>query len=207
MAPHGREWGIRTLAKGQYCFAAESKSRIVPCPHLCYTQVLDCCPAILSEYRLHVMTEEQDLLTRVRYNRLIDDFTGLACHSLQSHFRTELPGLGQVETDEVYIGLDRHLSHFVVPIQVRRGGEQFSAGQMEQDIGMAETQFPELKCRPIAAQFKRGGAIALFELELTKDGLRIRNEKHYRLISADHVFSLGSKNQGQRRAVLASNRG
>jgi hypothetical protein len=53
------------------------------------------------------MTDEQALLARLRYNRLIDVFTGVTCYSLQSHLRTTVQDIGQIETDEIYVGIDR----------------------------------------------------------------------------------------------------
>ncbi len=58
-------------------------------------------------------------MTKLRYNRLIDIFTGVACYSLQSHLRTSVPNIGQVERDEVYIGVDRQGAHYVIPVQAK----------------------------------------------------------------------------------------
>ncbi len=35
------------------------------------------------------------------------DFTGITCYSLQNHLRTSVPDIGQVETDELYVGVDK----------------------------------------------------------------------------------------------------
>jgi hypothetical protein len=44
-------------------------------------------------------------------------------------------------------------------------------------------RFPRyVRCRPIAAQFIAGDLIALFEFENTDQGIRIANERHYRLV-------------------------
>ena len=67
------------------------------------------------------MSDEQALLARVRYNRLVDIFLGIACYSLQNHLRTTASNMGQVETDELYVGVDRRGSHYVVPIQAKGG--------------------------------------------------------------------------------------
>lgn len=40
-------------------------------------------------------TDEQALLTRARYNRLIDVFTGLTCYSVQNHLRTTVNNTGE----------------------------------------------------------------------------------------------------------------
>jgi len=48
-------------------------------------------------------------------------------------------------------------------------------------------KFPNLICRPIAAQFMKENLIALFELEQTKSGLGISSEKHYLLVEPDNL--------------------
>jgi hypothetical protein len=53
---------------------------------------------------------------------------------LQSHLRTTLPNLGQVETDEVYVGIDKHGIHYVFPIQAKSGTDKIGAVQIEQDL-------------------------------------------------------------------------
>lgn len=53
---------------------------------------------------------------------------------------------------------------------------------MEQDIAVCARHFPQLTCRPLAAQFMPGGIIALFELEQGPDALRIAAERHYQLV-------------------------
>lgn len=61
--------------------------------------------------------DEQALLAKVRYNRLIDLFLGITAHSLQNHLRTTVKGIGQIEIAELYVGLDRRGRQFIVPVQ------------------------------------------------------------------------------------------
>lgn len=49
------------------------------------------------------MSDEQALLARVRYNRLLDIFLGLATYSLQNHLRTSVTDIGQIEVDEICV--------------------------------------------------------------------------------------------------------
>lgn len=79
----------------------------------------------------YALSDEQALLARRRYNRLVDIFTGVTCYSLQSHLRTSIPSLGQVETDEVYVGVDRQGAHYVVPVQAKSGKDRMSVVQIE----------------------------------------------------------------------------
>ena len=70
----------------------------------------DATPELIRAYALD---DEQALLAIVRYNRLIDTFLGLTTYSLQNHLRTTVQGMGQIEIDELYIGLDKHGCHYV----------------------------------------------------------------------------------------------
>jgi hypothetical protein len=119
----------------------------------------------------------------------VDIFTGMACYSLQNHLRTAVPGVGQVETDEIYVGIDKRGAHYVFPVQAKGGSDTLSVVQIEQDLALCRAKFPGLICRPIAAQFMKEDLIALFELEMEEDGVKIAAEKHYRLVPAEDVTS------------------
>ena len=185
-APAGTQWIIRPAGRARYCFAAVTVSRILPTENLAETKLPDATPGVISMYAL---TDEQALLAKLRYNRLIDIFTGVTCYSLQNHLRTTVPGLGQIETDEIYIGLDRRGAHYVFPVQAKGGNDQLSIVQIEQDFGMARAKFASLVCRPIAAQFLSDDLIALFEFEESAAGVKLLAEKHYRLVPPDQISS------------------
>lgn len=106
-APPGLEWVIRPSGKALYTFAAVSEPRITPSQLLGETKIPDATPGIIAKYAL---TDEQALLARVRYNRLIDIFTGVVCYSLQSHLRTTVKGMGQsrlMKSTSVWTGAAR----------------------------------------------------------------------------------------------------
>src|SRR5207253_1669897 len=103
-APEGNDWIIRPAGRARYRFVATSLTLVEPNPLLVEIKIPDATPGIIGMYAL---SDEQALLAKVRYNRLIDVFSGVSCYSLQSHLRTTVPGLGQVETDEIYVGVDR----------------------------------------------------------------------------------------------------
>ena len=109
------------------------------------------------------LSDEQALLAKLRYKRLIDVFTGVTCYSLQSHLRTQAPDLGQVETDEIYVSLDRKGAHYVFPVQAKGERERLGVVQVEQDFDMCGTKFPSLICRPLGARFIEDDLIAIFE--------------------------------------------
>ncbi len=183
-APEGQEWIIQPAGRGRYRFVAVANARISPTQTLAETKIPDATPGVIARYALG---DEQALLARLRYNRLIDIFTGVTCYSLQSHLRTSVAGLGQVETDEVYVGLDRRGVHYVFPVQAKAGTDSISVVQIEQDLALCAARFPNLVCRPIAAQFMANSVIALFELEQSEKGVVVSAERHYRLTPATGV--------------------
>lgn len=148
------------------------------------TKVPDATPGLVAMYSLD---DEQALLARLRYNRLLDIFTGITCYSLQNHLRTFLAGIGQVETDEIYIGVDRKGRHYVFPVQAKGGTDKLNIVQIEQDFALCASKFPDLICRPIGAQFMEGNLIALFEFESTPEGVQMAQEEHYRLVTPDEI--------------------
>ncbi len=178
-APPGQQWVIRPAGRSRYRLVLVSMSSLVPSPMLAETKILDSTPGVISKY---CMNDEQALLARIRYNRLVDVFTGLACYSLQSHLRTAVPSIGQVETDELYIGIDKRGVHYVLPVQAKSSRDRIGTVQIEQDLAVCAAKFPALECRPLAAQFMSEDLIALFELEQAQDGIRVSAEKHYRLV-------------------------
>jgi hypothetical protein len=183
-APEGESWIIRPAGRSRYRFVSRRGPTISPTEMMVETKVPDATPGVITMYAL---SDEQALLARLRYNRLIDIFTGVTCYSLQSHLRTTVRDLGQVETDEIYVGLDRRGAHFVFPVQAKGGRDKLNVVQIEQDVALCAEKFPSLICRPIGAQFMAEDLIALFEFELAETGIAMSAEKHYRLGPPEEV--------------------
>lgn len=173
------EWIIRSIGKGKYKFAKSAIHRITPNPRLSKIKILDSTPEIIRKYALN---DEQALLAILRYNRLVDIFLGVTCYSLQSHLRTSVPGTGQVETDEIYVGVSKGGQQYIIPIQAKGKSEQLGIVQIEQDFSVCNAKFQHLICRPIAAQFMEENLIALFEFEQTGEEVSIKDEKHYLIV-------------------------
>lgn len=183
-APEGKEWILRKIGQSRYRFVLAPQWSVVPDAHRSVIKVPDATPGVIARYAL---SDEQALLARLRYNRLIDIFTGVTCYSLQNHLRTSVVGMGGVETDELYIGIDRQGVHYVLPIQAKGGRDKLSVVQIEQDLALCAEKFPSLVCRPLAAQFMSGDVIALFEFEVVEEQVTIREEKHYRLVPSEEL--------------------
>ena len=95
--------------------------------------------------------------------------------------------MGQVETDEIYIGVNKHGSHFAVPVRAKGGTDRLNRVQIEQDIAICAEKLPQLICRPVGAQFFDDEMIALFEFEQQGDDIKVSSEKHYQLVTPDAV--------------------
>lgn len=102
--PEGMEWVIELAGRAKYKFSLVKANRILPREDLIRIDIPDATPELIRAYALD---DEQALLAIVRYNRLVDTFLGLTTYSLQNHLRTTVKGMGQIEIDELYVGLDK----------------------------------------------------------------------------------------------------
>ncbi|MCY4395519.1 MAG: hypothetical protein OXC10_10320 [Rhodospirillaceae bacterium] len=182
--PEGLEWIIEGAGKGRYRFRLVKENRIVPRDNLAAIDIPDATPELIRAYALD---DEQALLAIVRYNRLIDTFLGLTTYSLQNHLRTTVKGMGQIEIDELYIGLDKYGCHYAIPVQAKGGKDRIGIVQTAQDIRFVDERFPEMRCRAIAAQFLDDQVVALFELTLQNEEIKVVEERHYRLVPGDRL--------------------
>ena len=183
-APEGKTWIIQATGRAKYRFALVSDTPLTPNPNLSVTRIPDSTPGLIEKY---AFGDEQAVLARVRYNRLIDVFLGIACWSLQNHLRTTVAGLGQVETDEVYVGVDKMGCHYVIPVQAKGDNDRLSRVQIEQDMALCTDKMPSLVCRPVGTQFMADGRITMFEFEECGGDIGIVAEKHYQLVSPESV--------------------
>ncbi|MFW6158165.1 MAG: hypothetical protein ACOC8E_02270 [Planctomycetota bacterium] len=123
----------------------------------------------------------------MRYNRLIDVFLGIVAYSLQNHLRTYVTDMGQVEVDELYAGVNRQGAQFIVPVQAKGSRDRIGSVQSSQDLACCAEKFPDLVCRPVAAQFVADDLIAMCELAEEGGESRVVDEKHYQLVPADQI--------------------
>jgi hypothetical protein len=175
---------IKPAGRSKYVFSLTAFSSVTPRPNLRRTKIPESTPGIIEKYAL---SDEQALLAMIRYNRLIDIFTSLTCYSLQSHLRTFVKDLGQVETDEVYVGLDNRGVHYVIPVQAKGSSDNIGVIQIEQDLAMCHVKFPNLVPIPIAAQFLEDDGIALFSFESQDGEIVISKERHYSLVAPEEL--------------------
>lgn len=188
-SPANCEWIIVGSGVGKYEFRLASPAKISPAANRQRIKIPDATPEIVKKYAPG--TDEQALLTKVRYNRLVDLFTGLTCYSIQNHLRTTVSNIGQIEIDEIYLGVSKKGAHYVIPCQAKSPGDRFGIVQVMQDIEFCKNRYPEAICKPIALQFLNNSDLAILELSIeTLDDiyrLSIVEERHYQLTSKDGI--------------------
>ena len=79
--PEGYAWRILGAGHGRYRFQLGRRVDLTPRQGLAARKIPDATPEIVAQYALG---DEQGLLARVRYNRLVDVFLGLTAYSLRT---------------------------------------------------------------------------------------------------------------------------
>ena len=106
-------WILVPKGKGKFAFAKTTREPFVEIQQgLAHIEILNALPEIVQKYTAN---DEQGLLSTIRYNRLIDIFTGVTCFHLQSHIRTTISGEGQIEIDDLYVGVDEDGAEYILP--------------------------------------------------------------------------------------------
>lgn len=183
-AKPGYEWIIKGKGIALYELKQVKISRLIPREELLTIKIPDSTPEIIAAY---AQNDEQALLAILRYNRLVDIFLGVTAYSLQSHWRTTVQNVGQIEIDEIYVGIDKRGRQFVIPVQAKGGSDKHGIVQTQQDIDCCAEKYPTLIARPISAQFIASDRIAMFELIASGDEIKVVDEKHYQLVSSDVI--------------------
>jgi|SRR5579872_1299077 len=171
----------------QYQMRLRKEIRVVPSKEWYQIKIADATPPIVDA---NALDEEQALLSKVRHNRLIDMFFGVRAYSLQSHFRATIPGIGELETDEVYIGVRNTGQQFVIPVRAKRKKDRISNWQIERDLALCRHTYPNLMPRPVVVQTittDDGEVIVLFEFIAIGGEIKLNEQKHFRLVSADQM--------------------
>jgi hypothetical protein len=189
--PAGMEWLITMAGKGKYRFILFSLSRVTPNKALMLIAVPDSTPEIIRSYALD---DEQALLAIVRYNRLVDVFLGITTYPLQNHLRTTVADIGQIEIDELYVGIDKFGCQYVIPVQAKGGKDQISVVQTLQDLAWCEERFPGMRAKALSVQFLGQNKIAFFELVIQDFALKVAEERHYQLVPSDQIDAKAIRN-------------
>jgi hypothetical protein len=177
---HGH-WAIDGAGKSKYVFVRMSRAPYFDLPEdMDVTSIPDATPQIVLEYQSN---DEQAMLARVRYNRLVDTFTGLTAYELQGHFRTTIPGMGQVEIDDLYLGVNEDGEWSVMPIEAKVGDELLGVVQIRALTLFAQSRFPKLRIRPLGIKGLSDGTLLFVEFndQTEFDTVAPRRYKRYSL--------------------------
>ena len=118
---------------------------------------------------------------------------------MQNHLRTKVDEIGQIEIDELYIGINKIGQHFVIPVQAKVGNDKIGVVQLYQDIEFCKKRFSNLICIPIAVNFnENNNTICMFRLAIENFSVQIAEEKCYRLVdsaalSGDYVLKVNTE--------------
>jgi hypothetical protein len=177
-------WIIKPKGKGRLSFFKSKRKPFVEIQEgLMDIEIPNALPEIVEK---HASGDEQALLSSIRYNRLVDIFTGITCFHLQSHIRTTIEGEGQIEVDNLYVGIDSEGTEYVFPLEAKSPDDRDKVGwvQVSNMVKFAHQYFPKLKCRPIAAKPASHDKIYLIEFNnnLNSEKVSIVQVKSYKLI-------------------------
>lgn len=180
-------WMIVGKGKAKYAFVKLAESPIVRIQADLYCVCLpDATPEIVLEY---AGSDEQGILAKLRYNRMLDIFLGITCYHLQNHLRTSIKDKGQVEIDDLYVGLNSSGKQFVVPIEAKSAKDHLSKTQIQQAIDFAQERYPKLILRPVGIQELKDDSLVLIEFTpgLHPDEIKIVEMRHYKLVPMSEV--------------------
>ncbi len=181
---HGN-WMIASRGSGLYAFVQVAGKTLVEVPKTLKSYPIPyAVPDIVAS---HLSRDEQGLLTIARYNRILDVFTGLACFHLQSHVRTQVRGHGQVEIDELYVGVDKDGKGYVLPVEGKEENESLGIDKAVSLTLFAKAKYPDLICRPIAIIRETDNQLACVEFEpVTEiDRVKVLEMRRYQLVRSE----------------------
>jgi len=196
-APAGKMWIIVGKGDAVYEFRLISIPSLKADPNWFVTKLHDATPEIVRRFNL---SDEQSLLARIRYNRLVDMFCRCVAYSLQNHLRTKVEGIGQIEIDELYVGANRQGEHFIIPVQAKKEKDRLGVSQLMQDLEYCRGSHGTMRARALGAQmmkYNEGGRtfdkVVMFEFECRDepDDVVIRKiaERHFVLLPHNEISS------------------
>jgi len=180
-------WVIEGAGKGKYTFVKLKRLPYIDIPEDLYTtDIPEATPDIVLKYG---GKDEQAVLTRILYNRLVDTFLSLTAYRLQGHARSAVSGIGQVEVDDLYVGVDTDGKWYVIPIEAKSVGikERLGVIQIRQMILFAKQYYPELTLRPVGIKPLDDGSFIFVEFddEADLESISVKRYARYKLVRID----------------------
>ena len=182
-APDDRVWMIEGAGRGRYRFVLVKQAFFDPSPAAPLIRLLD---HSLPEARVKRKRkfDEQAILTTMRQNRMLD----LALHArlthVQAHARMSVTGIGQIEIDDVFLGVSGKTGKaIVVTVQGKRNGDRINASQILQDIRACQEHEDGLIPVPCAVHYDTAsGRFAVMEFTERDGEVVLVNEQHFILV-------------------------
>jgi hypothetical protein len=174
-------WMIMGTGKGAYAFVRVKEGLDVSISaDLQEILIPDATPEIVVEY---AGRDEQGLLAKLRYNRLLDIFLGITCYHLQNHWRTTVNKV-QREIDDLYVGIDVDGRQYVIPVEAKGRKDRVSKTQIVQMVEFAGQRYPRLIIRPVGIQeiTDKGIVLILFTPGKSPDDIKIKEMRRYKLV-------------------------
>ena len=177
-------WVIIGKGKGKYAFQKLSRS-----PYITFQADLETIPipdATPGVVVKHAGTDEQSMLAKVRYNRLVDIFLSIVTFHLQGHFRTFIQEVGQLEIDDLYVGIDAEGREYTIPVGAKGADPREKVGitHVSDLIHFGKQNFPNLVLCPVTVKEWEDGSIfmVLFNTADDLEKIQIKSQKRYKLV-------------------------
>lgn len=180
-------WVIEGAGKGKYTFVRLKRFPYIHIPDDLYvTEIPEATPDIVLKYG---GVDEQAVLTRIRYNRLVDIFLSLTAYHLQGHVRSSIQDIGQVEVDDLYVGVDTDGRWYVIPIEAKSVGPKERLGiiQVRQMILFAKQYYGDLILRPVGIKPLDDGSYVFLEFDdkAELEAISVKRYARYKLVRDD----------------------
>lgn len=186
-------WAIDNIGRGWYAFL-----RMKNPPHFSidFNEIapIDIYNAIPELVEGYLRFDEQSMLTRVLYNRLIDIHTGMTCFLVQNHYRSTIAarrGRTEVEIDSLYAGVDSQGRLYIIAIEAKSAGDSELLGRIQlsnmAQLIRQEAKFSDLERCILAIKQLNDGTIGIarFNDAAQPDDFGIVSIARYRLIRRD----------------------
>lgn len=180
-------WMIVGRGKGKYAFVKLAVgTRVKIQDDLLPILLPDATPEIVLAY---AGDDEQGILAKIHYNRLLDIFLQLTCYHLQNHWKTTIADRGQCEIDDLYVALDTTGKQFVIPVESKSAGDSLNKTQIVQGIDFAKERFPKLILRPVGVQEMKDGSLVFVEFTpaIHPDDIKVKSMRRYKLVPMAEV--------------------
>lgn len=177
---------LRQVRRGQYRLEVGTSTIVEHTPDE-IVSALDCTPLpvrrLLPENLADI--DEQGLLTIVHYCQILSHFTGLQVFRFKSHVRKSVLEVGQVEVDEVDVGVavDHTEKPIIFPIEAKAAPDALNWIQVAAQVRFAKQYFPEHLIRPIGIKVDYDSLIHVLEFTASLDAsqLEVVRSTTYRL--------------------------